>query len=116
MPRDSVWQIQAAGTAPGAAFRSVLNPQDCRHSSSSVMLQDVMRHIQALLYRSLRHRLLQARALAPLAKRHSVGPEAASVVDAAVGDIYGEVGFCSVMGTFVRVLVALCLMARVLVG
>ena len=50
-----------------------------------------MRHIQALLYRSLRHKLLQGRATAPLAKRHPVGPEAAAVVDAAVGDIYGEV-------------------------
>jgi hypothetical protein len=50
-----------------------------------------MWHIQALLYRSLRHRLLQGKATAPLAKRHSVGPEAAAIVDAAVGDIYGEV-------------------------
>ena len=54
-------------------------------------MQGVMRHIQALLYRSLRHKLLQGRATAPLAKRHPVGPDAAAVVDAAVGDIYGEV-------------------------
>jgi hypothetical protein len=50
-----------------------------------------MRHIQALLYRSLRHKLLQGRATAPLAKRHPVGADAAAVVDAAVGDICGEV-------------------------
>lgn len=50
-----------------------------------------MRHIQSLLYRSLRHRLGQHEALAPLAKRYSIGAAAAKVVDAAVGDIYGEV-------------------------
>ena len=50
-----------------------------------------MRHIQALLYRSLRHKLLQGRTTAPLAKRHPVGPDAAAVVDTAVGDIHGEV-------------------------
>jgi hypothetical protein len=57
----------------------------------ALAMQGVMRHIQALLYRSLRHKLLQGRATAPLAKRHPVGPDAAAVVDAAVGDIYGEV-------------------------
>ena len=57
----------------------------------ALAMQGVMRHIQALLYRSLRHKLLQGRATAPLAKRHPVGPDAAAVVDAAVGNIYGEV-------------------------
>ncbi len=62
-----------------------------------------MRHIQALLYRSLWHRLAQDPSLAPLAKRHAVGAAAAKVINATVGDIYGEVehGDCPLSHSYV---------------
>lgn len=48
-----------------------------------------MRHIQSLMYRSLRHRLIQDASLAPLASKCKLSKSAIAVVDSVYGDIYG---------------------------